>query len=250
MIKRCTYCVLASLALVGGSAIGAEEYPAADRPIHIVVPFGAGSGTDNIARTLGQELSRSMKAAIVIDNKGGASGQIASEYVAKAPPDGYTLLMGTVSTHSTNPYLFRTLRYDPVRDFAAVALATRNLLALLVSNSSPLRSARDLLAFARANPGKLSYGYANAGGQVASGMLAHMGKVDVLAVPYKNTPQIMTDIMGGQIDFAFVDYAAARGLVESKRLRAIAISLRERSTITPGIPAMTETEGFDSFELY
>ncbi len=242
--------LLAVLAIVSGPAIAADDYPASGKPVRIVVPFAAGSGTDNIARTLGQELSRSMNAAIVIDNRGGANGQIAAEAVAKSTPDGYTLLMGTVSTHSTNPYLIKNLRYDPVKDFAPVALATRNLLALLVNNSSPFRSANDLVAFARANPGKLSFGYANAGGQVSAGMLMQMAKLDMLAVSYKSTPQIMTDIVGGRIDFAFVDYAAARALVEGKRLRAIAITLRERSSITPGIPAMSETQGFEGFELY
>jgi len=244
------YCLLAFLAIASGLAVAADEYPASGKPLRIVVPFAAGSGTDNIARTLGQEMSRSMNAAIVIDNRGGANGQIAAEAVAKAAPDGYTLLMGTVSTHSTNPFLVKNLRYDPVKDFAPVALATRNLLALLVNSSSPLKSASDLVAFARANPGKLSFGYANAGGQVSAGMLMQMAKVDMLAVSYKSTPQIMTDIVGGRIDFAFVDYAAAQALVDGKRLKAIAITLRERSNITPGIPAMSETPGFEGFELY
>ncbi|HSV79391.1 MAG TPA: tripartite tricarboxylate transporter substrate binding protein [Ramlibacter sp.] len=157
MIRAIVRSLALVLPLLAGSAFAQDAYPS--RPITVVVPFGAGTGTDVITRAIVERMARNMKATIVVDNKAGASGQIGSEFVARAQPDGYTLLVGTNSTHSGNPWLFKSLRYDPVTSFAPVGRMTTNPLAFLVRQDSPFRTAQDLLAFARDNPGKLSYGY-------------------------------------------------------------------------------------------
>jgi tripartite-type tricarboxylate transporter receptor subunit TctC len=190
-----------------------------------------------------------MKATILVDNKPGASGQIGTEFVARAQPDGHTLLVGTNSTHSGNPYLYKTLRYDPVKDFAPIGRLTLNPLALLVRPDSPFQSTQDLIKSAQANPGKLSYGYGNTGGQVSAAMLLNMGKIKALAVPYKATPQVFTDVMGGRVDFAFVDFAASRSLIESGKLKALAMTGQKRFNMAPNTPAVSETRGFSDFNL-
>jgi tripartite-type tricarboxylate transporter receptor subunit TctC len=241
-------------AIAGGGLLAApaaqaqEGYPA--RPITLVVPFGAGSGTDVIARVIAEEMSRHLRAAIVIDNRPGASGQLGTEFVARARPDGYTLLVGTNSTHSANAFLFRTLRYDATTDFAPIGRMTINPLAFLVGQNSPYRTAGDLLAFARANPGKLSYGYGNTGGQVSAAMLLNMGRVDALAVTYRTTPQAFADLMGGRIDFVFVDIAASQELIDSARIRALAVTSPERFPTLPAVPPLRETPGLEDFALF
>ena len=233
---------------IAGPALAQEGYPA--RPITIIVPFGAGSGTDVITRIITDEMARNMRATFVIDNKAGASGQLGTEFVARARPDGHTLLVGTNSTHSANPFVFRTLRYDPVNGFAPIGRMTINPLAFLVRQESHFRTPQDLLGFARANPGRLSYGYGNTGGQVSAAMLVNMARIDALSVPYRSTPQAFADLMGGRIDFAFVDIAASQELIESSKLRALAVTSPGRFRSLPDVPALQETPGLEEFELF
>ena len=237
-----------ALLLASGAATAQDAYPS--KPVTIVVPFGAGSGTDVITRIIAERMARNMKATIVVDNKAGASGQIGTEAVARAQPDGYTLLVGTNSTHSGNPYLFKTLRYDPVTGFAPVGRMTINPLAFLVRQESPFKTPQDLLKFAQENPGKLSYGYGNTGGQVSAAMLVNMGKIKALAVPYKTTPQVFTDLIAGQIDFGFVDIAASQPLMESGKIRALAVTSPKRFGLIPNGPALRETRGLEDFALF
>jgi tripartite-type tricarboxylate transporter receptor subunit TctC len=225
-----------------------EAYPS--RPITVVVPFGAGSGTDVITRVIAERLGQAMKATFVIDNKAGASGQIGSEFVARAPADGYTLLVATNSTHSGNPYLFKTLRYDPQTQFAPIGRLTINPLALLVRQDSPFRTAPELIRHAQDNPGKLSYGYGNTGGQVSAAMLVNTARIKALAVPYKSTPQVFTDLIAGQIDFTFVDIAASQPLMESGKIRALAVTSPTRFKVVPNVPALREVAGLEDFALY
>src|SRR5436305_10183755 len=163
------------------SNAGAQPYPA--RPITIVVPFAAGSGTDSITRILGQQLSLALNQSVVIENKPGASGVIAATYVARAAPDGYTLLMATNSTHSANPSLFKTLAYDPVNDFAPVARAGSYVFMLVVNPEIPARTLPELVAYAKVNPGKLTYASGNTTGIVAGETLKSKAGIDVLHVP-------------------------------------------------------------------
>lgn len=238
---------LLALATCAASAQGIA-YPS--RPITVVVPFAAGSGTDLITRVIMEKMARNLRATIVVDNKAGASGQIGTEAVARAQADGYTLLVATNSTHSGNPYLFKTLRYDPQTSFAPVGRMTINPLAFLVRQDSIFKTPQELLRYARENPGKLSYGYGNTGGQVSAAMLVNMGKIKALAVPYRATPQIFTDLLGGQVDMTFVDIAASQPMIESGKLRALAVTGPSRFSALPNVPALKETPGLEEFALF
>lgn len=245
---------VATLVLSGASLLTAhtvaQTYPDPAKPISIVVPFGAGAGTDVITRIIAEEMSKDLGTSIVVQNKAGASGQIGTEFVAKAEPDGYTLLVGTNSTHSGNPYLFKSLRYDPFKDFAPIGRLTINPLALLVSAQSPFNTTQDLVNNAKANPGKLTYGYGNTGGQVSAGMLVHMTGMKAAVIPYKTTPQLFVDIVNGQVDFGFVDFAASRTFIESGRLRALGTTSQDPVPIFPDVPPISQTPGLEQFGLY
>src|SRR6188768_2588473 len=171
---------------LAATGAGAQPYPS--KPITIVVPFGAGSGTDSIARIIGQYLQNALNQSVVIENKVGASGVLAATYVARAAPDGYTLLMATNSTHSANPHLFKSLSYDPVKDFAPVARAGSYVFMLVVNPAVPARTLPELVASAKANPGKLTYASGNTTGIVAGETLKSKAGIDVLHIPYKSTP--------------------------------------------------------------
>ena len=236
-----------AVALLAPRARAQGAYPV--RPVKVIVPFAAGSGTDIITRVFAEELTRAMGQNFVVENKPGASAQIAADFVAKSPPDGYTLFMTTNTSHSANPHLFRKLPYDPVKDFTPVARTVFLPFMLVVDPKLPIQSVADLVAYAKANPGKVTYGYGNSTGQVAGAALQHAANVPMTAVPYKSTPPAMTDIIGGVTTFMFVDLAAGRENVRSGRLRAIAVSTEKRSTLMPETPAVAETPGFAGFDL-
>ena len=177
-------------------AATAQKYP--DRPIRVIVPFAAGTGTDILARILTEELRTSMSASFVIDNRAGGSGQIAAELAAKANPDGYTLFLSTNTPHSANPFLFKKLNYDPIKDFAAVSRLIYYSFILAVNPNLGVKSTAELIAYIKANPGKTSYAFGNSTGQVNGAYFASAAKLDSLPVPYKSTPPAMTDLIGGQ----------------------------------------------------
>jgi len=185
----------------------------------------------------------------VVDNKPGASAQIAADFVAKSAPDGYTLFLTTNTSHSANPFLFKKLSYDPIRDFTPVARTIFLPFILAVDPKLPVKSVQDLIGYAKANPGKVSYAYGNSTGQVAGATLSRMGKIDTIAVPYKSTPPAMTDIIGGSVAYMFVDFAASRAQVQAGKLRPIAVSTEKRSALLPDVPAVAETPGFAGFDL-
>src|SRR5688572_6501001 len=184
---------LSLLAMVCACIVPAHAQTYPDKPIRVVIPFAAGTGTDILGRIITDELRASLNAHFVIDNRAGASGQIAAETVAKANADGYTLLLGTNTTHSANPYLFKKLNYDPVRDFAPVSRMIYYMFVLAVSPSLNVKTPAELIAYVKANPGKTSYGFGNSTGQVNSAFLTSSAKLDSVAVPYKSTPPAMTD---------------------------------------------------------
>lgn len=241
---------LAFAALLAGSAFVAspamaQDYPA--KPISIVVPFGPGSGTDQSARVLAQALGGQFKAPIVIENKAGASGFIAAQYVAKAAPDGYTLLMTTNTTQSANEHLFKKLPYDPVKDFTPISLLSKGQMLLLVRPDAPYKSVADLLAAARKSPGKLAFASGSSSSRVASELLQQMAKVEMLNVPYKSNPLGLTDLIGGQVDFMFADAPTALPLVQGGKLRALAASGNKRLPVMPDLPTVNEAglKGYD-----
>jgi len=225
------------LALAASSA-GAQQYPT--RPVTIVVPFAAGSGTDLISRLIGQQLSLALNQSVVIENKPGASGVIAATYVARAAPDGYTLLMATNSTHSANPSLFKALSYDPVKDFTPVARAGSYVFMLVINPEIPAKTLPELVAYAKANPGKLTYASGNTTGIVAGETLKSKAGIDVLHVPYKSTPPALNDVIGGRVSMMFIDLAPGLEHVRAGTLRALAVTTKNRSALLPDLPSLHE----------
>lgn len=237
--------LLPGLLLVLSPIAAAQNYP--DKPIRVLVPFAAGSGTDILARIVTDEMRAAMGANFVIDNRAGASGQIAAELAAKANPDGYTLFLSTNTPHSANPFLFKKLNYDPVRDFAAVSRMIYYVFILVVNPNAGIRTVPELIAYVKANPGKTSYAFGNSTGQVNGAYFTIAAKLDALPVPYKSTPPAMTDLIAGQVHYMFVDAASSQGHVKSGRLRAIAVMSDKRSAVMPELPAVGETvPGFDT----
>ena len=225
-------------------AAAQDAYPS--RPVTIVVPFAAGSGTDNVARIVGQRLSERLKQPVVIENRAGANGQIAAEAVAKAKPDGYTLFMTTNTTHSANPSLYKSLRYDPIRDFTPIVRCGELPFAVAVNNDLPVKSVKELLDYARANPGKISYGTPNSTSLVASETLKNQGRIEIVGVPYKASPQALTDLIANQIQLYVVDFGSGMSMLKAQRVRAIAVTPARGSKIFPDLPPVAATiPGFD-----
>ncbi|MEN3377379.1 MAG: putative tricarboxylic transport rane protein [Hyphomicrobiales bacterium] len=241
---RSLFGAFVTLCLWAGAA-HAETYPS--RQITIVVPFAAGSGTDSIARIIGQQLSVALKQSVVIENKVGASGVLAATYVARSAPDGYTLLMATNSTHSANPFLFKSLSYDPVKDFAPVARAGSYVFMLVVNKDLPATTLGELVTYAKANPGKLTYASGNTTGIVAGETLKSRAGIDVLQVPYKSTPPALNDVIGGRVSMMLIDLAPGLEHVRAGTLRALAVTTRERSALLPDLPSLHEAgiPGYD-----
>jgi tripartite-type tricarboxylate transporter receptor subunit TctC len=196
-------------------AAQAQAWPA--KPITFVVPFAAGSATDQLARALGQSITEQTKQAVVVDNKAGASGMMAAQAAARAAPDGYTVLITTNTTHAANEHLYKKLPYDPVKDFAPVTGLGKGGQVLVVNASKPYRSVADLLAAARKNPGKLSFGSGSSSSRVAGEMFKQLSGTDILHVPYKSNPLAITDLLGGQIDLMITDTSTGVPQVDTRR---------------------------------
>jgi tripartite-type tricarboxylate transporter receptor subunit TctC len=224
-----------------------------ERTIKIVVPFAPGGGTDVVARTLAQEMARDLGVSVIIENKPGAGTIIGSQAVATSDPDGYTLLMGTFA-NAVNPSLQAKLPYDHDRDLAPVALIARSFNIVVVNPTSPYRSIADLIAAARAEPDKLSYGTYGTGtsAHLAGELFKHMAKVNLTTVPYKGAAPAITDLIGGQIQVMFTTVASAASLVEAGQLRALAVTSVERSPAFPQLPTVSEAgvPGYDAEAWY
>ncbi|MET3373966.1 tripartite-type tricarboxylate transporter receptor subunit TctC [Variovorax boronicumulans] len=219
------------------------------QPIKLVVPFAAGSGTDAVARITAQMLGEALKASVIVDNRAGASGVIAAELVAKAPPDGYTLFMTTNTTHSANPSLMKSLPYDPVKDFAPVSRMGNLPFMLVVNNDLPVKSVAELLAWGRAHPGKLPYASGNSTGIVSGATLSRMSGIPMLHVPYKSTPPAIADLIGGQVSMMVVDLAAGLATVKAGKMRAIAVTTQERTKLFPELPPLADTPELKGFDI-
>ena len=231
---------LAALLLPAFSADDAWAlYP--DRIVRIVVPFAPGGGTDVIARTLAQEMAKDLGATVVIENKPGAGTIIGTQAVAASEPDGYTLLMGTFA-NAVNPSLNARLPYDPHKDFAPVALIARSFNIVVVNPKSPIHSIADLIAAAKADPDKLSYGTFGTGtsAHLAGELFKNMAKVNLTTVPYKGAAPGITDLIGGQIQVMFTTVASAASLIAGGQLRALAVTSAERSPAFPHLPTVAE----------
>lgn len=226
------------------AAAQAQAYPT--QPVTLVVPFAAGSGTDGVARTVGQKLAERLGQPVVVDNRPGANAQVAAQFVAKAKPDGYTLFMTTNTSHSANPALYKDLRYDPVKDFTPIARVGELPFALAVHPSVPAQSLAELIAHAKANPGKLAYATPNSTSLVAMETIKRIAGIDIAQIPYKSSPQAMTDLVGGQVQVYVADLGSGMAMLKSDKIRTLAITTARESQILPGVPPVGATvKGFD-----
>jgi tripartite-type tricarboxylate transporter receptor subunit TctC len=240
--------ILAALALICSSGfVQAQVWPT--KPIHIVVPYAAGGAVDTIARLTGQKLALRLGQPVIVDNKPGGSANIGMDAVAKAAPDGYTLLM-TANALATNASLFSTLTFDPQRDFAPVGQIGQAPLVLVVPASSPAKTFKELLAQAKAEPGKLSYGSAGNGssGHLAGEALKQAAHIDVLHVPYKGGAPALNDLLGERISFMPLNPVEVISHVRSHKLRALAVASPKRLALLPDVPTVAESglAGFDA----
>jgi tripartite-type tricarboxylate transporter receptor subunit TctC len=240
---------LAAIALASALLAGtaqAQNYPT--RNITVVLPFAAGSGTDTTTRVIAAEVGKALGQSLVIENKPGANGMLAATYVARAAPDGYTLMVSTNTAHSANPSLMKQLTYDPIKDFTPIA-RTGNLPFMLVVNPDvPAKTVQELTAYGKANPGKLTYASGSSASIVMGATYARRAGLDMLHVPYKSSPPALTDVIGGRVSMMFIDIPTGLPLVNSGKLRALAVTTRERSTLLPDLPSMTEA-GVPDFDI-
>jgi tripartite-type tricarboxylate transporter receptor subunit TctC len=235
--RRSTLLGAAALALPG--AARAQDFPS--KPIKIVVPFAAGSATDVAARGLGAKLQDILKQPIVIDPKPGASGQLGAQAVATAPPDGYTLMMGTNSTNAANGALFKKLSYDPEKDFAPIVRCVLGVNAVVVNNDLPIKSIADLVDYAKKNPGKLNFSEASSSQRLSGEMFNQLAGVKIERVPYKSSPQALGDVAAGQVQLMFPDLPQALTQIDAGRVRGLAVTGPTRTSVAPNLPAVAET---------
>jgi tripartite-type tricarboxylate transporter receptor subunit TctC len=237
-----------TLAITGAAAFCAAQptrFP--EKPVTFIVPFAAGSATDQLARALGVAFTEKTGQPVVVDNRGGAGGLIAAQAVARAAADGYTVLITTNTTQVANPYLYRKLPYDPVADFAPLTALGRGGQVLVVPAASPYKSVADVVAKARSQPGKLSFGAGNSSSRIAGEMLKQLSRTDILYVPYKSNPQALNDLLGGQIDLMVIDTVTGIPQIESGKLRALGASTQRRLNVLPKVPTLDEAgiKGYD-----
>ena len=237
---------LAAAVVALANSAPAQTYPT--RPIRLVVPFAAGSATDTLARVLGQKLAAAEGWNVVIENMAGASGMLAAQNVARAAPDGHTIFVTTNTTHAANQNLFKKLSYDPVADFEPVGKLGTITLALAVHPSVPAGNVRELIAYGKANPGKLSFGSGSSSSRIAGEMLKNLAGFDMLHVPYKSNPMAVTDLLGGQISLVFADVSTTLPQIRAGKVKGFGVSSAQRSPLAPDLPTMAE-EGVAGYEL-
>jgi tripartite-type tricarboxylate transporter receptor subunit TctC len=237
---------LAAVATACAPALAAEIFPT--RPISLVAVFGAGSASDTVCRVLAQPLGVALQQPVIVEPRPGADGALAATYVAKANPDGYTLMLATNSPLSADPFLLKDLSYDAVKDFAPVTRVGSFTLMLVINPDIPAHSLKELVAYAKANPGKLSFASGNTSGIVAGETLKHWAGIDMLHVPYKSTPPALEDILGGRVSMMFADLTTAMPHVKAGTLRALAVTRIKRSSLFPELPTMDEA-GVTGFDL-
>jgi tripartite-type tricarboxylate transporter receptor subunit TctC len=237
--------VAISLTLALMSAASAQA-PYPNHNITLVLPFAAGSGTDTTTRLIGKELGVALGVNTVIDNKAGANGSIAASYVARSAPDGYTLFVTTNTTHSANPYLLKTMNYDPVKDFTPIARTGDLPFMLVINPEIPANSVAELIALAKKEPGKYSYASGSSSAIVSGATFARLAGIDLLHVPYKSSPPALTDVIAGRVSMMFVDVPTGLPHVNGKVLKALAVTTKQRSALLPHLPTMDDTvKGFD-----
>ena len=241
-------CLAAATPLIFALAsVAFAQAPYPSRTITLVLPFAAGSGTDTTTRIISKELGTALGVGMVVDNKAGANGSIAASFVARAPADGYTLFVTTNTTHSANPYLLKTMSYDPIKDFTPIARTGDLPFMLVINPEIPANSVEELIALAKKEPGKYSYASGSSSAIVSGATFANLAKLDLLHVPYKSSPPALTDVIAGRVSMMFVDVPTGLPHVNAKALKSLAVTTKYRSKLLPDLPTMDEAgvKGFD-----
>jgi tripartite-type tricarboxylate transporter receptor subunit TctC len=238
------FAVVATLAGVFDAP--AQTYPS--RPITIVSGFAAGSGDDTHARLIARYLEAAINQGVVVENKVGANAAIAAGYVARAAPDGYTLLKASVGVLAANPALYKSISYDAAKDFAPISLTGRGTFLLVVNSHVPVNSIAELIAYAQANPGKLLFASSNSNGVIAGETFKRWANIDIVHVPYKTAPPAINDLVGGHVSMMFADMTTALPHIRANALRALAVMTRDRSALLPDLPSLHEA-GMTDFEI-
>ncbi len=235
-----TLAILAAAAPAWG-----EDYPV--RPVTILTPFSAGSATDTAARLIGKYLQDALGQPFIIENRAGAGGMLAAEAVARAKPDGYTLLLTSNSTHSAAPGLFKTVPYDPIKDFTPIARIGSLPSFIAVSPDLPIDTMAELVTYAKANPGKISAGYGNSTGQITIGAMMKRLTIDILSVAYRSNPMAVTDLMAGHVQMGVPDFSTGIPQVKAGKIRPLAVLTKQRDSILPDVPTLDATvmPGYD-----
>ncbi len=237
----------AFMLLAAASAWPQDSYPS--RPVKIVIGYSPGSGTDVATRLIAQELQKELNQIFVVENRPGAAVQIASNFVKAAPPDGYTLQLTANSSHSVNPHVFKTLAYDPIADFTPIGGVAAIPFIVAVNADLPVRTLPELITWAQANRGKVFYGYSNTVFRVPGEVLNRLFRMEATAVPFKGTPEAMTEVIAGRVQFLVVDLAASQSHIASKRLRALALTGARRSALAPDLPTVEEVLRVQDFDM-
>jgi tripartite-type tricarboxylate transporter receptor subunit TctC len=241
--------VLALCILLPCSVVAQDQFPS--KTVQFILPFAPGTGTDLSARKIGNELTRTTKQPIIVDNKPGASGFIGAQAAARAPADGYSVLITTNTTHAANQSLFKKLPYSPEKDFMPVALLSKIPLVLVVKQDSPIKNVKDLVQMMRARPGKVTFASGSSSTRAGAELLRSLTNCDAVHVPYKGDPAALTDVMGGQVDFMTANLAASTALLKSGKLRPIAVTSAARVPAFPDIPTVRESTGLglENYEM-
>lgn len=240
--------VIGVISLIAGPAL-AQNYP--NKPIRLIVPYAPGGSASVLAQIIGKKLGENLGQSVVADYRPGANGNIANELAAKSTPDGYTLLLGTISTLTINPSLYKKLTYDPIKDFAPLSILTRMPNILVVNPSVPVTSVKELIALAKSKPGQLTFCSSGNGSTIhlSGELFKSMTGIDMNHIPYKGGGPAQTDLIGGRITMMFNNISDSIGFVKASKLRALAVTGSERSPLAPEIPTLAES-GLPGYEVY
>ena len=242
-------CALTAMGLMTSiGAVAADNDPFPNKSIRVIVPFGAGSGTDLTTRYMAQAVSDTLGWKFLVDNKPGANGFIAVQELLRSVPDGYTMMMSGNTTHAANPVLFKKLPYDPIEDFIPLARLNVAPLVLFVAPKHQIDNVGQLIDLIRKNPGKMAFATGSASHRAAAEIFKLGKQLDVVHAPYKSSPQAITDLLGGHVDFMFVDLGAGMSFIRSNQLKAVALTSLKRLDVLPSVPTMNES-GFTGMEV-
>ena len=245
-LARCAAVALATFA--AGHVARAQPFPS--KPVTIVVPLAAGSGTDLVARVFGQELAKTLGKPVVVENRTGAATMIGTNFVATSPPDGHTLLVATSSAMAINPTLYKKIAYEPLKDFVPIAWYLKSPFVLCIHPSIPARNLKELIQHAKERPAPLTYGSPGAGTaqHLSVEFIKHQFGIEITHVPYRSNPQYVSDVVAGHLGLAFIESATAKQLIAENKVIGLAASTSERLEILPGIPTLAEASGVRDIE--